>query len=258
MRNKYRILSLWANFFGLFILLIPVIVLAPGGSAGFDRAVQPPAQVEIASVPAGTTWYGVANMVPMAPGFASAQPAAPAMGAAAARAPEVVTNALSRPAEIAETTKSVASRVNTRSSITIRSTGMRSMPAPDFNATTLDGKVVSLSSLKGKNVMLNFWASWCGPCENEIPYLQSFYDKISSKDLVILTVNYKESEDIVREYVKDANISMPVALDPSGDISNKYNVFSIPRTYFIDTEGYVQMVKFGGFETRDEIENYLK
>lgn len=257
MRMKYEILSIWTNFFGILVLMLPLMFFTQADyqSSGIGlRSAAPNATAAAAS----TGWDAVARLHSDSPVNASADQAVLVNPVIDHSPSQIMNDTVATPTMFTSTKDHLATNSNKKSGRAFRAAGNKNKLAPDFNATTLDGTTVSLSGLKGKNIMLNFWATWCGPCEHEIPYMQSFYDKISGEDFVLLTVNYKESENIVRDYVKDTNLSMPVVLDPYGEISRKYNVCSLPRTYFIDAEGYVQTVKFGGFEALEEIESYFK
>ena len=127
----------------------------------------------------------------------------------------------------------------------------------DFQLKDLDGKTVSLRDLQGSPVMLNFWATWCPPCRNEMPYLQQIYEEWQDKGLVILTINLRESTYTVRQFMQDNNYSLPVLLDTNGNVSNKYDVAAIPTTFFIDEYGVIQARKVGSFSSKQQIEDYL-
>ena len=130
-------------------------------------------------------------------------------------------------------------------------------PAPDFQLSSLDGQPVSLSDLKGSPVLLNFWATWCGPCRGEMPYLQQIYEKWQVMGLVLLAINIGESSSDVGEFMQDQGLSLPVLLDSEGEISAQYGIEYIPATFFIDSEGIVQEVKVGAFQSTAEIEESL-
>ena len=111
--------------------------------------------------------------------------------------------------------------------------------APDFELTKLDGTNVKLSDLKGKKVILNFWATWCGPCQQEMPDMEAFY-KEHKENVEILAVNYTPSEKVgeekVSNFIKEKGITFPVLLDKNIDVTTAYKVITIPTSYFIDTK----------------------
>ena len=115
--------------------------------------------------------------------------------------------------------------------------------APDFELTKLDGTNVKLSDLKGKKVILNFWATWCGPCQQEMPDMEAFY-KEHKENVEILAVNYTPSEKVgeekVSNFAKEKGITFPILLDKNIDVTTAYKVITIPTSYFIDTKGVIQ------------------
>ncbi|WML44481.1 TlpA disulfide reductase family protein [Neobacillus sp. PS3-40] len=110
--------------------------------------------------------------------------------------------------------------------------------APDFELKTLSGEKVKLSSLKGKKVMLNFWATWCPPCKAEMPEMEQFY-KQGNKDVVILAVNIDPQLD-VKGFADKNGITFPILLDEDDSVNGMYQILSIPTTYFIDRNGIIQ------------------
>lgn len=129
--------------------------------------------------------------------------------------------------------------------------------APDFELTKLDGTNVKLSDLKGKKVILNFWATWCGPCQQEMPDMEAFY-KEHKENVEILAINYTPSEkgggeEKVSNFAKEKGITFPILLDKNIDVTTAYKVITIPTSYFIDTKGVIQD-KFIGPMTQKEME----
>jgi thiol-disulfide isomerase/thioredoxin len=118
--------------------------------------------------------------------------------------------------------------------------------APDFTLDTLDGGKLTLSELQGKKVFLNFWATWCSYCIDEMPAMQKFYEKYKD-EVVVIGVNATGSEvsvEQVKNYVDQLNITFPVVLDRELELTyNKYQAFAIPTTFFINTKGIIQLEK---------------
>ena len=115
--------------------------------------------------------------------------------------------------------------------------------APDFTLTTLDGKKVQLSELKGKKVIVNFWATWCPPCKAEMPHMQNFYEDFSDEENIeILAVNMtsEDKEESVQNFVQDYELTFPIPLDTEGVVRETYQVLRIPTSYMIDTKGRIQ------------------
>ncbi|MFJ7889375.1 redoxin domain-containing protein [Lysinibacillus xylanilyticus] len=121
---------------------------------------------------------------------------------------------------------------------------------PDFTLTSLDGKDVTLSELRGKKVVLNFWATWCPPCKAEMPHMQNYYEQYAKKDNVeIIAVNLTHAErdvtddakvDSVMTFRDSYNLTFPILLDPKNSVGEDYQILTIPTTYFIDSNGYIQ------------------
>lgn len=114
-------------------------------------------------------------------------------------------------------------------------------PAPDFELNTLSGDKLILTDLRGKKVILNFWATWCPPCREEMPEMQKFYNDTKS-DVEIVAVNLTNSEknkEDVKEYIDKYGYTYPIPLDGKGKVRNTYQVIAVPTTYFIDEEGKI-------------------
>ena len=117
------------------------------------------------------------------------------------------------------------------------------IPAPDFNLKTLTGDTVKLADLKGKKVFINFWATWCPPCVEEMPAIQQFYEQHGNdENLVILAVNATDLEsdiESVQQFVDKNGIGFPILLDEKGDVSINYEVLTIPTSVILNEEGKV-------------------
>lgn len=115
--------------------------------------------------------------------------------------------------------------------------------APDFTAYDLEGNAYKLSDFRGKPVVLNFWASWCGPCKSEMPEFQKFYDTYGEQInfvVVNLTDGYQETKETASAYVEKQGYTFPVYYDTDVDGASAYGVNAVPVTYFIDAEGYLK------------------
>lgn len=126
--------------------------------------------------------------------------------------------------------------------------------APDFTLPNLKGEQISLSDYRGDIVFLNFWATWCGYCDEEMPYFQHMIDK--NDDLTVLAVNVQEPEAKVRNYIEKGGYSFPVLLDMEGEIGGDYLVGGLPTTYLIDKEGNL-LSQIPGMMTQDQMEEIL-
>jgi thiol-disulfide isomerase/thioredoxin len=117
-----------------------------------------------------------------------------------------------------------------------------------FKLKDLDGKSISLADYRGKIVLLNFWATWCGPCKAEMPSIQTFYQKNKSSGIILLSVNIGETEDVVRNYIEDNGFTFPVLLDGDQKIALDYGIEGIPTTYLIGKGGHFLARLVSSFE----------
>ncbi|HSO57879.1 MAG TPA: redoxin domain-containing protein [Paenisporosarcina sp.] len=125
--------------------------------------------------------------------------------------------------------------------------------APDFTLTTLDGKEVKLSDLKGKKVVLNFWATWCPPCKAEMPHMQNYYEDFAKDENVeILAVNLTsgDKEESVQDFVEDYGLTFSIPMDVEGKVGGTYQAITIPTSYMIDTKGRIQNKIVGPMDER--------
>ncbi len=127
--------------------------------------------------------------------------------------------------------------------------------ADDFELTALNGKQIRLSDYQGKPVLINFWASWCTPCQEEEPLLEDAYRRYQP-DLVILGVNYGESDDTVKAFVDQMGMTFPVLLDPDIQVSALYGIYGFPTSVFVDREGNIREIFIGSL-TEDDLRQYL-
>ncbi len=115
--------------------------------------------------------------------------------------------------------------------------------APDFQLQTLAGKEINLSDMKGKKVILNFWATWCPPCKAEMPHMQEFYQVQKGNNVEILAVNLTTAEkdsNNIGQFVNDYGLTFPILLDSNGEIGDTYQAFTIPTSYIIDSKGTIR------------------
>ena len=129
--------------------------------------------------------------------------------------------------------------------------------APDFSLPLLGGEgEQKLSDLKGKPVVINFWATWCPPCKEEMPLLQRYASQYGDQ-MVLLGVDYAEEAPVVQKFVDEMGITFPILLDADGSVSTLYYVRNYPTTYFVDAEGVVRAQHLG-LLTEDLLKKYLK
>lgn len=120
--------------------------------------------------------------------------------------------------------------------------------APGFSVTDMDGEPFSLESTRGNWVFLHFWASWCGPCKEEMPAIQRMNDKLKKDELVIVLVNTAEDEDTIFSFLGEIGMDMNSLMDADGLATEKYKPRGLPTTILIDPNGKVQYQAIGGRE----------
>jgi peroxiredoxin len=118
-------------------------------------------------------------------------------------------------------------------------------PAPDFALTTRDGGQVTLAELEGQVVMLNFWATWCGPCRQEMPHLESLYQRYSDLGFMLLGVNVEEDSSGADKFLAETPVTFPILFDPKSEVSKKYDVIAMPSTVLIDRTGNMRFIHHG-------------
>ena len=128
--------------------------------------------------------------------------------------------------------------------------------AVDFSLPDLEGNQVALSDFRGRNVLLNFWASWCGPCRAEIPHLVKFREEFHDQGFEILAVNMRESPYRVSQFAEQNKLRFPVVLDRTGMVSAAYFVRAIPTNILLDDEGVIRTVHYGAL-TESVLRKYL-
>jgi peroxiredoxin len=125
--------------------------------------------------------------------------------------------------------------------------------APDFSLSSLDRQVERLSQFHGKVVVLNFWATWCGPCSAEMPNIEKVYQSLSHEDVIILAVDQGDFADQVRGYADLYQLHFPILLDDHSQVGHLYRVQALPTTVFIDRDGIIREIHIGGPMSEDFI-----
>lgn len=125
--------------------------------------------------------------------------------------------------------------------------------APDFVLTDMNGEKHRLSDYKGKGVLLNFWATWCKPCEREMPYMDTQFQKTKDDGVQVLAVNIGESDVVVNEFIKRHKLSFPVLNDKKQEVLTAYGVDPLPVTFLIDKEGKVVKIHTGEILNEDVV-----
>lgn len=129
--------------------------------------------------------------------------------------------------------------------------------APDFTADLVDGSTFTLSEQSGKVVLLNFWATWCGPCVGEMPAFEKLWKEYGD-EVAILAVNCLEDEETVRQFVAENGYTFPIAFDVEGVVNRKYPTDGIPYTVVIGKDGTVQNIYLGAVDADTQYQEYKK
>jgi peroxiredoxin len=120
--------------------------------------------------------------------------------------------------------------------------------APDFSLQTPEGGTVTLSELRGQAVLVNLWATWCPPCRAEMPAIQKLYEEYKDQGFMVLAVNmtYQDNPQAVLPFTQENNLTFPILLDETGEMARKYELRSLPSSFFINRNGIIQEVVIGG------------
>lgn len=132
--------------------------------------------------------------------------------------------------------------------------------APDFALPALSGETVRLSDFSGQPVLVNFWATWCGPCRYEMPELVRIYEAYYSEGLMILAVNmtFQDEPDTVRQFANEFSLPYPVLLDEDGEVTNeRYNVLGVPTSFFIKPDGTIS-AQYIGAMSGEQLDTYVE
>ncbi|HEX8938719.1 MAG TPA: TlpA disulfide reductase family protein [Candidatus Limnocylindrales bacterium] len=130
-------------------------------------------------------------------------------------------------------------------------------PAPPLTGTALDGTSVSLADLRGRPVIVNFWASWCVPCRQEFPLFKTALARHASDRLAIVGVLFNDSADAARAFAASEGAGWPSLPDPTGAAAHAYRVPAPPQTFFVDREGVIRAAQLGQIADEAELESLL-
>ncbi|MCM3588048.1 redoxin domain-containing protein [Mesobacillus maritimus] len=132
--------------------------------------------------------------------------------------------------------------------------------APNFSLVDLEGNEVQLSDYRGKKLLVNFWATWCPPCKDEMPYMQEMYEKYQDDGFEILAVNStitEKSKEDVAKFISDYELTFTIPMDEKNRVSSDYEIMAYPTSYFIDSDGVIRSITVGGM-TKEHLEGEIK
>jgi thiol-disulfide isomerase/thioredoxin len=118
-------------------------------------------------------------------------------------------------------------------------------PTPALRLQDLDGRAVDLASLRGRAVLVNFWATWCDPCREEMPALERVREKLKGRPFDVLLVNYGESAATISRFLPRLGITLPVLLDPEKKVADEWKVRGLPMTFLVGADGRIRFWIFG-------------
>jgi thiol-disulfide isomerase/thioredoxin len=137
-----------------------------------------------------------------------------------------------------------------------RSAPVTGNPAPDFQLVSLAGPTMSLSQFSGKVVILNFWATWCPPCKEEMPLLQGYADAHPA-DTVVVGIDFDEQAYLIQDFVDELQLHIPILMDPGGKTSDLYRVRAYPTTFFVGKDGKIRAYHVG-LLSKELVDMYYK
>ncbi|MBP3039013.1 thiol-disulfide oxidoreductase ResA [Bacillaceae bacterium Marseille-Q3522] len=129
--------------------------------------------------------------------------------------------------------------------------------APDFVLTDMNGEKHQLSDYRGKGVLLNFWGTWCKPCEKEMPYMENLYQQFEKEGVHTLAVNVGESDFAVSKFIERHGLTFPIVIDRGGQVQTAYRINPLPITFLINKEGVVVKAHTGAL-TEEMLQMFMK
>lgn len=128
--------------------------------------------------------------------------------------------------------------------------------APDFSLLNIEGEQIQLSDFQGQPVLINFWATWCGPCLIEMPSIQDRFEKHQKEGLVVLAIDFDEPKEDVAFFGEELGLTFDLLLDPGGEIQNLYRILGYPTSFFVDPDGVIKVLHIGVM-TEGQLDDYL-
>lgn len=249
----------------IFVSLAFVLTACTGGNLPQIETVQKDAQLQARQ--------NLSEQAPAKQPQPDAQAAEPPAGSPQAKAPAVVQPAPEQPAAAQESApvqaaaapaEPVAAALNAPPAVDLSipvepKIGFR---APDFSLQTLNGETVRLSELVGRPVVISYWATWCIPCQQELPILEQLYREYQSQGLVVVTVNAIDQDSLedVQAMVGEKSMTLPVLLDQGSQFASTYGALFFPTTVFVDASGVIRHIRLGDSSEADlrlTVENLL-
>lgn len=129
--------------------------------------------------------------------------------------------------------------------------------APDFSFTTFEGETITLADLKGKGVVLNFWASWCNPCRDEAPLLESAWRREQDNGIVFIGLDYLDQEPAAKAFLAEFGVTYPSGPDLQSQAARRYGIKGVPETYFISPKGEIVQAIIGPITNAAQLDTFL-
>ena len=125
------------------------------------------------------------------------------------------------------------------------------MPAPEFRLLSTDQTEVGLPDLRGRVVLVTFWATWCGPCKQELPAIDSVYRRLRSSGFAVVGVDYREQGADVSSFAQRSGLSFPLLQDSTGEVAFRYRLPGVPASYLVDRDGLLRQIHVGPLSAKE-------